>query len=208
VPQTLLQPDGRVALPALIDASAGRLVGMHLGVFDFTAACGIAAADQSLDHPLCDLARALMTLACAQTGVLVGAGSTHVLPVDPDVVSAWRIMHDHVRHALASGHHQGWDLHPAQLPVRYAACYRFYLERSATAAARLEALLARAQPTGAGAQILDDPATGQALLGFLQRGRACGALTDPELLSAGLAPDEIGEGTFARLLARRAMGSR
>jgi citrate lyase beta subunit len=203
VPQTLFDAQGQFVLPLLVDAAQGRLYGMHLGVFDFTAACGIAAAHQALDHPLCDLARALMTLACAQTGVLVGAGSTHVLPVEPDVLTAWRTMHDHVRHALVRGHDQGWDLHAAQLPVRYAASYRFYLESHAAAAARLRTLLERARPN---TSVQDDPATGQALLGFLQRGRACGALTDPQVLSAGLDPRELGEHSFARLHARRATG--
>ena len=41
----------------------------------------------------------------------------------------FRRMHfDDVRHSLRHAYYQGWDLHPAQLPTRYAAVYSFFLE--------------------------------------------------------------------------------
>ena len=50
-------PDGRSPLPAFLDACEGRCPGVHLGIYDFTASCEIAAAYQSMAHPMCDLAR-------------------------------------------------------------------------------------------------------------------------------------------------------
>ena len=52
------------------------------------------------------------------------------------VRSAWRLHARLVRRSLERGFYQGWDMHPAQLPSRYAAVYAFYLQGlpSATAA--------------------------------------------------------------------------
>ena len=50
-PQSLIAPDGRVALPALVDAAEGRCVAAHFGVYDHTASLQITAAHQTLDHP-------------------------------------------------------------------------------------------------------------------------------------------------------------
>ena len=53
---------------------------------------------------------------------------------------AWQLSHRHIRHSLEGGFYQGWDLHPAQLPVRYAAVYAFFLEGLEAASARLKLL--------------------------------------------------------------------
>ena len=81
-----------------------------------------------------------------------------------------------VRRSLERGYWQGWDLHPAQLPTRYLATYAFFREGLPAAAARLRAY---AERTAGG--VLDEPATAQALAGFLARGLDCGALTEAEV---------------------------
>ena len=55
-------------------------------------------------------------------------GSTNVLPVGgTDAVrAAWELHARLVRRSLERGFYQGWDLHPAQLPTRYAATYAFF----------------------------------------------------------------------------------
>lgn len=219
VTQVLFDPHGRFTLPLLVRAGGPRLVAVALGVYDFTASCGITAAWQSIDHPMCDLARGLMMLACSGTRVQICDGSTNVLPVEPDAAGtvgdetvrrnreaiwrAWRLSHEHVRRSLVGGWVQGWDLHPAQIPVRFAANYRFYLEALAAASARLSDYLARATAATDGAAVLDDAATGQALLGFFHRARACGAIADTELLAAGLHPHELEQRSFVELLTGR-----
>jgi hypothetical protein len=105
-------------------------------------------------------------------------GSTNVLPVGPHVRRAWELHARLVRRSLERGFYQGWDLHPAQLPTRYAATFAFFRDGLDAAATRLRAYLERAD-----SGILDEPATARALAGFLVRGLQCGALdaTLPEL---------------------------
>lgn len=186
--QAILGPDGTATVPRLIDAARGRATSLHYGTFDYSAACGVSAAHQSLDHPAADHAKAVMQVAAAGTGVRLSDGSTNVLPVGStaDVHSAWRLHHGLVRRSLARAYYQGWDMHPAHLPTRYAATYAFYREGLAAATARLAAYTAGSAGTAdsAGAAtsaVLDEPATARALAAYLLRGLDCGALTPDEL---------------------------
>jgi citrate lyase beta subunit len=198
--QALIGADGRSPLPSLLDACEGRCTGVHLGVYDFTASCGIAGAHQSMGHPMCELARNLMKLACGGRGVRLSDGSTNVLPVGPHRASgltdtqrtenraavheAWRLSYAHIRHSLEGGFYQGWDLHPAQLPVRYAASFAFFRESFGVAAERLRRFTGQA---GEGAAaIADEPATFAALTSYVKRALACGAVDADELEAAGL----------------------
>jgi citrate lyase beta subunit len=188
--QAVLGPDGAATVPRLIDAAAGRATGLHYGTFDYSAACGVSAADQSLDHPAADHAKAVMQVAAAGTGVRLCDGSTNVLPVGStgQVHAAWRLHYGLVRRSLARAYYQGWDMHPAHLPTRYAATYAFYREGLDTSAARVAAYVAKA-----GAEVLDEPATARALSGYLLRGLDCGAVDMAEVTGrTGLARAELG----------------
>ena len=57
---------------------------------------------------------------------------------------AWRLHAEHIRHSLVTGFYQGWDLHPAQLPSRYAAVYSFFLESLDAASERLRNFVEKA----------------------------------------------------------------
>jgi citrate lyase beta subunit len=190
--QAILGPDGRTTVARMIDAARGRLTGLHYGTYDYSAACQISAAHQALDHPAADHAKAVMQTAAAGTGIQLSDGSTNVLPTGPPdhVLDAWRLHHRLVRRSLARGYYQGWDMHPGQLPTRYAAVYAFYREGLQPATARLAAYT---RPTGGaggtGGDVLDEPATARALAGFLLRGLHCGALDPAEVTGpTGLAP--------------------
>jgi citrate lyase beta subunit len=180
--QAILGPDGTATVARLIDAAAGRATGLHYGTFDYSAACGVSAAHQSMDHPVADHAKAVMQVAAAGTGVRLSDGSTNVLPVGPRaaVHNAWRLHHGLVRRSLARAFYQGWDMHPGHLPTRYAAVYSFYREGLAQAAARLAAYVARS----GGGEVIDEPATARALSGHLLRGLDCGAVDAQEVASA------------------------
>ena len=121
-PQAICGPDGTALVARMVHASAGRCTSLHYGTYDYSASCGIAAAYQSMEHPAADHAKAVMQVAAAGTGVHLSDGSTNVLPVgDRDAVhAAWRLHGRLVRRSLERGFYQGWDLHPAQLPSRYA----------------------------------------------------------------------------------------
>ncbi|MCT2591368.1 aldolase [Streptomyces sp. N2-109] len=171
--QAVLGADGRATVARMIDAADGRATSLHYGTFDYSAACGVSAAHQSMDHPAADHAKAVMQVAAAGTGVRLSDGSTNVLPVGPParVHEAWRLHYGLVRRSLARAYYQGWDMHPGQLPTRYAAVYAFYREGFERAAARLSGYAGRK-----GGDVLDEPATARALSGYLLRGVDCGAV--------------------------------
>ena len=180
-PQSILGPDGTALVARMVHASAGRCAGLHYGTYDYSAYCGIAAAHQSLEHPVADHAKAVMQAAAAGTGVRLSDGSTNVLPVGaPDQVgAAWQNHLRLVRRSLARGYYQGWDLHPAQLPTRFAATFAFYRDGFPAAAARLRDYVGR-QDSG----VLDEPATARALADFVLRGLDCGAMSHDEVRAA------------------------
>ena len=137
--QSIFAADGTVALPRLIAEGGGRIVAAHFGTYDYTAACGITAAHQHMLHPACDFAKHVMQVALAGTGIWLSDGATNMMPIGAREVvhRAWRLHAAHVRHSLVNGFYQGWDLHPAQLPTRYAAVYAFFLEGLDAASERL-----------------------------------------------------------------------
>ena len=188
-PQLIVGADGTATVARCVHAAAGRLVGLHYGTYDYSAAVGIAAAQQSLAHPAADHARAVMQAAAAGTGVRLSDGSSNVLPIGgPDAVTAaWRLHAGLVLRSLERGFYQGWDLHPAQLVSRYAATFAFYLQGMPAAAERLGGYAARA------AAGLEEPATARALAGYLLRGLECGAFGEDEVRAAsGLGRAELG----------------
>ncbi|MGD9527500.1 DUF6986 family protein [Pseudonocardia sp.] len=193
-PQSVLGRDGASPLPRMIAAARGRCTGLHYGTYDYSASLGIAAAYQSMEHPVADHAKAVMQVATAGTGVRLSDGSTNVLPVgEGDAVrAAWRLHGRLVRRSLERGFYQGWDLHPAQLPSRHVACMAFYREGFPAAAARLRAYRERRD-----GGFLDEPATAVALAGFLLRGVECGALDDTEVAD-GSGADRAGLAVLAR----------
>ncbi len=175
--QSVVDPEGRLAIPRFIAAGRGRVSGLHFGTYDYTAGCGLGAAHQHLAHGACDFARNVMQVAAANAGVRVSDGSTNVLPVGDAVAEGWRVHYGLVRRSLAHGFYQGWDLHPAQLVTRYAAVHAFYLEGVDADARRLKAYVDRA-----GGTVLDEPATAQALSSSFLRALDCGALDEAEVL--------------------------
>ncbi len=185
-PQAVLAADGTAAVARMLRAGAGRVSGLHYGTYDYSAACGVAAPWQSLEHPAADHAKAVMQLAAAGTGVRVSDGSTNVLPVGPPaaVLAAWRLHARLVRRSLQRAFYQGWDLHPGQLVTRFGATYAFYREGMPAACDRLRDYLAS---TASG--VLDEPATAQAMASLLVRGLHCGALDEAEV------SDRAGVGT-------------
>ncbi|MFD0686988.1 DUF6986 family protein [Actinomadura fibrosa] len=182
----VIDPEGRFALPRIAAAAGGRLTAAHFGVFDYTAELGLPPDEQRLDHPACDYARHAMQVAFAGTGVRLSDGSTNVIPRNdgPDEVNAaWSVHAAHVRHSLRHGFYQGWDLHPAHLPSRYAAVYAFHLTGVDDVIGRVRAW--HEQAAGR-AGVLDEPATVKALVARLRRAVDCGALDESVLPASRL----------------------
>src|SRR5437867_1323034 len=207
--QSVFAADGSVALPRLIAEGGGRIVAAHFGTYDYTAACSITAAHQHMRHPACDFAKHVMQVALAGTGIWLSDGATNVMPIGSReaVHRAWRLHFEHVRHSLVTGFYQGWDLHPAQLPSRYAAVYAFFLEGLGAASERLKQFVAQAAQATLVGHVFDDAATGQGLLNYFLRALNCRAISEQEAIEmSGLTPDELRSRSFVRILQRRTSG--
>ncbi|WP_280293840.1 DUF6986 family protein [Nocardia abscessus] len=182
-PQAILAADGTAPVAPMLTVSEGRCSALHFGTYDYTAACGVAAPDQALDHPAADYAKAVMQVAAAQTGVWLCDGSTQIVPgADPE--AALRNHHRLVARALRRGYYQGWDMHPGHLVTRWLATYDFFRRAIDVAVPRLRDYLARR-----GGDVVDEPATAEALAVTVLRGIDCGARSDagaPELTEAVL----------------------
>jgi citrate lyase beta subunit len=221
VPQAIADATGRTLLPRLIEASDGRLRAIDFGTYDYTAGCGITAAHQRLRHPACEFAKQVIQVSFAGTGVRVADGSTAMLPVprhpesssltsgqraenEAAVHAGWALHFADVRHSLAGGFYQGWDLHAAQLVSRYAAIASFYLEGQKLAGARLHSFLNKAAAATLAGGVLDEPATGQGLLGYFVRGMNAGVITESEASTlTGLSAAELRQGSILSILRSR-----
>jgi citrate lyase beta subunit len=221
-PQSIIAADGASALRPLIAAGDGRITGAHFGTYDYTALCGITASWQHMRHRVCDFAKHMMQVALAQSGVQLSDGATNIMPVAPNrpgpgvtltaaqrhenreaVHRAWKTHFDDVRHSLVSGYYQGWDLHPAQLPTRYAALYSFFLASLPAATARLRNFVEKAAQATLVGDVFDDAATGQGLLNFFIRGLSSGAITLDEARETGLTVEDLQGRSFLKILESR-----
>ena len=224
MPQIIMDSKGTSLLARVRDASDGRLRGAHFGTYDYTAGINITAAHQRMRHPACDFAKHFMQVAFAGTDVWLSDGSTTVMPVPihravagatpltekqqaenaASVHAAWKLHFDDIRHSLAGGFYQGWDLHPAQLVTRYAALYSFFLEGIDAAGVRLSNFVGKAAQATLVGDVFDDAATGQGLLNFFLRGINSGAITEDEALQmTGLTPEEFRGRSFVKIMKGR-----
>ena len=221
--QSIINAEGRINLPLLLQAARGRCTAAHFGTYDYTASCSITAAHQHMMHPSCDFAKHMMQVSFAGTGIWLSDGATNIMPVGPHragegvaltsdqsdqnravVHRAWKLHYDHVQHSLVGGFYQGWDLHPAQFPTRYAAVYAFFLESLDAASERLRNFVEKAAKATLVGDVFDDAATGQGLLNYFLRAINCGALTEGEALKlSSLTHDELRSGSFVKILKNR-----
>ncbi|MCS7025852.1 MAG: hypothetical protein NZV14_13705 [Bryobacteraceae bacterium] len=163
-------PQALLALRDFVDAAGPSCRAVHFGPYDFTAACGIVSSAQGLRHPLCDYARNTMLVALAGRNIWLSDGPTTVLPLGgrEEVARAWRLQWEDIQHALACGFFQGWDLHPAQIPLRYAAVFSFFESQLPVMKVRRDNFQrAQQQATRVGAAF-EDAATARGLENFFR----------------------------------------
>lgn len=216
---SLIGTDGRLSLPLIAEAGAGRIESAHFGAFDYTAELGIIAKYQTLRHQTCDFARNIMKASLENSGIRLSDGATNIMPIAPHkggpltdqqkadnknvVHSAWKLHFDNITHSLENGFYQGWDLHPAQLIPRYSATYKFFAENLPDSSARLRNFLEQAARSTTHSNIFDDAASGQGLLNFFIRGYNCGAITEDEILDSGLKVEELEMRSFSKIISSR-----
>ena len=216
--QAVMDDKGTNPLFRFIKASRGRCIATHFGTYDYTASCSITAKYQEMDHPVCDFAHHVTKVALAHTGIWLSDGATNTMPIGPHrgeltptqmqenteiVHRAWRKGYDHIRHSLWNGFYQGWDLNPAQLPMRYAAVFAFFLESYDDAVERLKTFVEKAARATLIGDVFDDAATGQGLLNYFLRALNSGAITEEEVLRTGLTMEEIRGRSFKKILENR-----
>ena len=217
--QSIMNLEGRNPLYQFIKASKNRCIAMHFGTYDYTASCGITAMYQEMNHPVCDFAHHVTKVALAHTGIWLSDGATNTMPIGKHrgknltveqilenratVHRAWKKGYDHIRHSLWNGYYQGWDLNPAQLPMRYTAVYAFFLEGFEDAVERLKTFVEKAARATLIGDIFDDAATGQGLLNYFLKALNCGAITEAEALQTGLTLEEIRGRSFKKILENR-----
>ncbi len=217
--QAVMDEDGKNPLLRFIRASKGRCIAAHFGTYDYTASCNITARYQTMAHPVCDFAHHMTRVALGGTGIMLSDGATNVMPVGPHrgdkltpkqkkenkevVHKAWKTAYDHTMHSLINGFSQGLDLNPAQLPMRYAATYVFFLESYEDAAVRLRHFVEKSAQATLSGDIFDDAATGQGLLNYFLKAMNCGAITEKEATATGLTLEEIRSRSFYHILTNR-----
>lgn len=220
--QSIFDSEGRATVRHLTNAANGRCIGAHFGTYDYTASCSVTAQHQQMDNPVCDFARHVMKVALGGSGIFLSDGATNQMPVGPHrpgeghsltprqieeniriVQRAWKLDYDHIQHSLIHAYYQGWDLHPHQIPIRYAACYTFFLEGFQAAATRLRNFMEKAAQATLTDDVFDDAATGQGLLNYFIRALNCGAISETEVAQTGLTLDEIRSRSFLKILQNR-----
>jgi hypothetical protein len=162
----------------------------------------------------------MMQVSFAGTGIWLSDGATNIMPVGPHRASegssltpeqaeenrsivhrAWKLHYDHIQHSLVGGFYQGWDLHPAQLPTRYAAVYAFFLD---AASERLRNFVDKAAKATLVGDVFDDAATGQGLLNYFLRAINCGAVSEADATTlTSLTHDDFVSASFVKILKNR-----
>jgi len=220
--QIVIDHVGKNPLQQIIAAAKGRCIATHFGTYDYTASNNITAKYQVMNHAVCDFAHFMTKVALGHTGIWLSDGASNIMPVAPHkgdklskvqlkenqeiIHKAWKIGYDQIRHSLWKGLYQGWDLHPAQLPVRYAALYTFFLESIEDATIRLKAFMEKAAQATLSGDVFDDAATGQGLINYFLKALNCGAITEADVLKTGLTVEEIRLRSFSQILKKRAEG--
>ncbi len=224
-PQAILDEKGAIALRGLVEAARGRCVAAHFGAYDYTASLNISGAHQHLQHDACNFARQMMQVALSPLGVRLADSVTTEMPFAVHagenlsereiaenrraVQTAWRAHFKNVMNSLINGLYQSWDLHPAQLPARYAAVYSFFLQSKDAQGERLKNFLAKATQAAATGNQFDDAASAQGILNFFARASNCGALTEAEIGEAtNLTADELRAASFAQIMENVVDGKR
>jgi citrate lyase beta subunit len=220
--QSIINPSGESAIPALMRAGKGRVTCAILGTMDYTATCNIASTHQSHAHPSAEFARMMMQVCLTGTEVTISDGITNVMPIPPHkatpdaplnlqqheenrrvVHDAWKLHFDNISHTLRLGIYQSWDLNPAQIPVRYAAFYYFFLTGLEAATARLKTFIDQAAQATLVGNVFDDAATAQGLLNFFISGISCGALEPDEAIATGISMAELQGKSFQKIVENR-----
>jgi hypothetical protein len=138
----------------------------------------------------------MMQTQLAGTGIHLADGATNLLPLPPhrgadltdaqkqenraSVHAAWKMHYDNVSRSLYNGFYQGWDIHPGQIPPRFAATYVFFAKGLPAATARLKSFVAATAQASHVKGMFDDAATARGLVNYFRRAHSCGLALDTD----------------------------
>ena len=131
------------------------------GTYDYTALCGITAAWQHMRHQACDFARHMMQVALAQSGSASRTAPPTCCLSRPRSIGRGSCTSTTFATRSSTASIKA-DLHPAQLPTRYAAVYAFFLSTRPAATARLRNFIEKAAQATLVGDVFDDAAMGRA----------------------------------------------
>ena len=219
-PQSILDKKGKVPLKKFIEAGKPRINSAHFGAFDFTAALGISAVHQHLQHEACNFARQMMLVSLTPLGIRLSDSVTTKMPVaihkgenlsekltrenKRAVHAAWRTHFNNITHSQINGFYQSWDLHPAQIAARYAAVFAFFLESKDAQSLRLTNFIEKAAQANMTGNTFDDAASANGLLNFFVRALNSGAMNEKEIFEAtSLDAEELHSASFLKIMENR-----
>lgn len=215
-PQALIDKRGRVPLLKLVEAAKGRCTSAHFGAYDYTAALGISATHQHIHHDACNFARQVMLATLSPLGLRLSDSVTTEMPVAIHrdetneshvsenrraVYNGWHRHFRNVTQSMINGFYQSWDLHPNQLPARYAAVFSFFLTSMDVQAERLKGFLGKATQANLTGSKFDDAASAQGILNYFRRAIDSGALTKKEIAAlTGLSAADLRSLSFMEII--------
>ena len=222
-PQAIIDSRGRVPLRKLVEAADGRCTSAHFGAYDYTSALGISATHQHIHHDACNFARQVMITSLSPLGVRVCDSVTTEMPVvihkneENDehaaenrqaIYNGWHRHFHNVTQSMISGFYQSWDLHPNQLPARYAAVFTFFLTSVDLQAQRLKGFLERAAQANLTGNKFDDAASAQGIVNYFRRAIDCGAITEAETEAlTGVSSDDLRSLSFMDMIDEMSTGN-
>ena len=221
-PQAILDADGRSPLPRLPAPRRGPLRRRALRHLRLHRVVQHHRRAPAMDHPACDFAKAHDGARLAGTGVLLSDGATNVMPVGAAPRATALTAAQQRRRTAPSctapgssrtgtsatrssgGFYQGWDLHPAQLPVRYAAVLRLLPRgprRRPPSACATSSRRPRRPRWSATCSTTPPPARACSTTSCARSTAAPSTVADLE--RTGLTPEELELRSFAKILAAR-----
>ena len=176
-------PDGTATVARMVHVAGPRLIGLHYGTYDYSAALGIAAAYQSSDHPAADFAKQVMQVAVGRHRRPRGRRLDQRAAGRPAGAGARRLAAARPAGAPGPGPRLLPGLGPAPGTAGHAVRGDLRVLPRRRCRAAVGPAAAYLDRTDGG--VLDEPATARALAGVLLRGLDCGAVDEAEDRSAG-----------------------
>ena len=205
--QSVFAPDGTVALPRLVAEAQGRMVAAHFGTYDYTAACGITAAHQHMQHPVCDFAKHVMQVSLAGSGIWLSDGATNIMPIGSrDAVPGRSLASARPARPAFAGHRllSGMGSASGTAPESIRRGLRVFRGGARRGVGPSEELRAEGGAGDARRRRLRRRGHRQGLLNYFLRALSCGAISEDEAVAmSGLTLDELRGRSFVKILAAR-----